>query len=37
MDALEPERVRATPASTTTTTIPVDPGTTSTTARDDGG
>jgi cell division protein FtsI (penicillin-binding protein 3) len=36
VDALEPERVRATPASTTTT-IPVDPGTTSTTARDDGG
>ena len=36
--ALEPERVRSTPATTTTTTtVPVDPGTTSTTALDDGG
>ena len=40
VDALEPERVRATPASTTTTTttVPGGPGTTTTTtARDDGG
>ena len=37
VEALEPERVRSTPATTTTTTVPVDPGTTSTTALDDGG
>ncbi len=39
VDALEPEKVRATPASTTTTTTTVagDEGTTPTTARDDGG
>ncbi len=39
VDALEPEKVRATPASTTTTTttVPGDPSTTTTTARDDGG
>jgi cell division protein FtsI/penicillin-binding protein 2 len=36
VEALEPKRVRATPA-TTTTTLPVDPGQTTDTARDDGG
>ena len=38
VQALEPERVRATPATTTTTTVAaVDPGPTATSAPDDGG
>jgi len=37
VEAIEPERVRADAATTTTTTLDEDPGTTATTARDDGG